>query len=390
MRTVLMITWASFGQADICQAFVRSGYKVIGFPLSEEGYPDKDEEYLEKLKKCLGEVKPDLVFSFNFFPTIALACKEKGYKYLSWTYDSPYSFLMHAEVLYETNYVFTFDSYICDHLRKKGADTVYYAPMAVDPNRMFSVTLTKEDQERYGADVSFVGALYNEDHHFFERLCDRSDPYTIGYLEALVMAQTDVYGCDLMEKCLTKDIVDRIERCMPYNCPEGFLATAPHIYSNYYLARKVTSIERILMLELLSGSFQTYLYTLDEKAVVGKAINKGIADPDTVMPKVFRCSKINMNATLKSIHTGIPLRAMDIMGCGGFLLTNFQEDFFRHFEPDVDFVYYTSFEEMLDKAGYYLAHDDERNRIRRSALDRVSREHTFEIRLNEMLEIVNR
>ena len=106
------------------------------------------------------------------------------------------------------------------------------------------------------------------------------------------------------------------------------------------------------------------------------------------MPKVMRCSKININATLKSIHTGIPLRAMDIMGCGGFLLTNFQEDFFRHFEPDVDFVYYTSFEEMLDKAGYYLAHDEERNRISQSALEKMTREHTFEVRLNEMLSVV--
>ena len=278
---------------------------------------------------------------------------------------------------------------MCDHLRSKGAETIYYAPLAVNPQRMCSVPITVEDEKRFGVDISFVGALYNEKHHFFERLCSKLDPYTIGYLEALIMAQTDIYGCDVMERCLTKDIIAKIEECMPYSTPEGFLAPASHIYSNYYLARKVTETERMLMVELISERFQMDLYTLDENVKIGRAVNRGIADYMIDMPKIFRLSKINMNVTGKSIHTGIPLRAMDIMGCGGFLLTNFQEDFFRHFEPDVDFVYYTSFEEMLDKAGYYLAHDEEREKIRRSALEKMTREHTFEIRVGQMLQIVN-
>ena len=389
MYHILMITWACFGQDDIYQAFHHLGHKVFTLSLPEEGHKRMDEQYLAELKQGLDSVRPDFVFTFNFFPIIAQACKDKGYKYISWIYDSPYSKMLYPDVLYETNYVFTFDSYMCDHLRSKGAETIYYAPLAVNPQRMCSVPITVEDEKRFGVDISFVGALYNEKHHFFERLCSKLDPYTIGYLEALIMAQTDIYGCDVMERCLTKDIIAKIEECMPYSTPEGFLAPASHIYSNYYLARKVTETERMLMVELLSERFQMDLYTLDENVKVGRAVNRGIADYMIDMPKIFRLSKINMNVTGKSIHTGIPLRAMDIMGCGGFLLTNFQEDFFRHFEPDVDFVYYTSFEEMLDKAEYYLAHDEEREKIRRSALEKMTREHTFEIRVGQMLQIVN-
>lgn len=388
MYKILLMTWDCFGQQDVYQAFCNLGHQVVTVSLPEEGHQHMNEEYLAKLEGQLAEVKPDVVFSFNFFPVIARACRDKGCKYLAWVYDSPFSKLMYPEVLYETNYVFTFDSYMCDFLRARGAGTVYYAPLAANPRRLRSIVVTAADRERFSADVSFIGKLHNERHHFFERLCNKSDPYTIGYLEALVMAQTDVYGCDLMEKCLTRDIVERIEAVMPYPVPEGFLAPATHIYSNYYLARKVSSTERILMLELLSESFQTYWYTMDEKAAIGKAVNRGPATYMEEMPKAVRCSKINMNPTMKSIHTGIPLRAMDIMGCGGFLLTNYQEDFFRHFEPDVDFVYYTSFEEMLDKAAYYLSHEEERDQIRHSALEKVMRGHTFEIRLEEMLQIV--
>lgn len=389
MENVLFITWGSFGQPDMVQAFYKLGYKLFTFPLKDRGYPKDKEKYLADLKKSIKESKADFVFSFNFFPILAQACKEKNCKYISWVYDSPHSNILHPEVLYETNYVFIFDSYMCNFLRNQGANTVYYAPLAANLQRLHSIPVTAEDRKKYSTEISFIGALYNEENHFFERLVSKADPYTIGYLQALVMAQTDIYGCDVMEKCLTKDIISIIEQTMPYNTPEGFLAPASHIYSNYYLARKVASTERILMLELLSESFETHLYTFNEKAKVGKAVNKGIADYATVMPKVVQCSKINMNPTLKSIHTGIPLRVMDIMGCGGFLLTNFQEDFFLHFEPDVDFVYYTSFEEMLDKADYYLAHEDERNRIRHSALEKITREHTFEIRLQEMMKIVS-
>ena len=49
------------------------------------------------------------------------------------------------------------------------------------------------------------------------------------------------------------------------------------------------------------------------------------------MPLVFQNSKINLNITLRSIKNGIPLRAIDIMGAGGFLLTNYQNDFGLHF-----------------------------------------------------------
>ncbi|MCI9546964.1 MAG: glycosyltransferase [Lachnospiraceae bacterium] len=388
MKTVLFITWGCFGQQDMFQAFYKLGFKIATFPLKDRGYPKDKEKYLSDLKKSIKESKADFVFSFNFFPIIAQACKDENCKYLSWIYDSPHSNMLYAEALYETNYIFTFDSYMCNFLKHQGSKTIYYAPLAVNAKRLRSIPVSQEDREKYSTEISFIGALYNEEHHFFERLCSKSDPYTIGYLQALIMAQTDIYGCDLMEKCLTKDIIAIIEQTMPYNTPEGFLAPASHIYSNYYLARKVASTERILMLELLSESFETHLYTLDEEVKVGKATNRGIADYAAVMPKVVRCSKINMNPTLKSIHTGIPLRAMDIMGCGGFLLTNFQEDFFLHFEPDIDFVYYTSFEEMLDKAAYYLTHDEKRNQIRYSALDKVTEAHSFEIRLGQMLQII--
>ena len=85
--------------------------------------------------------------------------------------------------------------------------------------------------------------------------------------------------------------------------------------------------------------------------------------------------------------TGIPLRAFDIMGCGGFLLTNYQADFNDYFIPDEDYVYFDSKNDLIEKAGYYLRHDEERNKIAKSGYEKVKEYHNYDIRVKEMLRI---
>lgn len=50
---------------------------------------------------------------------------------------------------------------------------------------------------------------------------------------------------------------------------------------------------------------------------------------------------------------------------GGFLMSNYQEDFLRHFEPEKHMVMYGSIYEAIDKCDYYLGHDEERNTIKK-------------------------
>ena len=103
---------------------------------------------------------------------------------------------------------------------------------------------------------------------------------------------------------------------------------------------------------------------------------------------IFHNSKINLNITLRSIKSGIPLRCLEIMACGGFLLTNFQSDFLRHFIPDEDFVFYESKEDLLQKIDYYLSHDAERTAIARSGYEKVSRHHNYDIIFEKIFDMI--
>ena len=95
-----------------------------------------------------------------------------------------------------------------------------------------------------------------------------------------------------------------------------------------------------------------------------------------------------MNISLKSILTGIPLRCIDIMGSGGFLLTNYQADMFRHFEAGVHFDYFTDEKDLLNKIDYYLCHDEERMAIAENAKETIKLNHNLTNYLQEMIEFV--
>ncbi len=76
------------------------------------------------------------------------------------------------------------------------------------------------------------------------------------------------------------------------------------------------------------------------------------------------------------------------MGAGGFLMTNYQEDFLKHFKPDREFVFYEDKEDLMEKTAYYLEHETERKKIAKNGFLKTAAEHTYKKRLEEMLAVV--
>ena len=106
------------------------------------------------------------------------------------------------------------------------------------------------------------------------------------------------------------------------------------------------------------------------------------------MPKVFHLSKINLNMTIKPIQTGLPLRIFDIMGCGGFVMTNYQSEIEDLFEIGTDLETYASLDELIEKCDFYLKHDDIRTKIAQTGYNKVLNHHTYQHRITEMLKMV--
>ena len=380
---ILFLAWNSYCNEDMIQAFEEKGHVVV--PMRYDDCDMKEKQQVE-LEEAIRAEKPDIMFSFNYFPIVSEVCNGEGIRYVAWVYDSPYLNLYSYTVPNPCNAIFVFDYAVFEELRNGGVNTVFYLPMAVNSKRLRLLTCTEDVKRKYSCDVSFVGSLYTEQKHDLYSKFEEIDPFVKGYLDGIIQAQLQVYGTNFLQEMLTKDVVEALEKVYPTN-PDALTAASPEfIYADYVLSRRVTAMEREKVVEMLSDKYKFYLYTNDSGVEIGKAINLGRVDYYNEMPYVFQNSKINLNISLRSIKTGIPLRAMDIMGSGGFLLTNYQQEFMEYFVPNQDFVYYESMDDLQEKVDFYLKNDALREDIARNGREKVMNDHSFVNRVGAIFE----
>ena len=387
---ILYLEWNSYCNEDMKQCLQKEGHDVEVCPFLE-GIRVKQDEAERILQPRLTKANYDFVFSFNYIPIVSNICKEFEVPYVSWVYDSPYIHVYSYTVLNPCNYIFLFDYAVYQELHEAGIQTVYYLPLAVNPERVARLQNTPDKQKKFGADISFVGSLYNEPkHRLYDKFAEVS-PYAKGYLDAIIDAQKKVYGYYFLGELLDDSILEELQRVYPTDPNAPSVMKPRDIYADYVLARQVTALERQEILTLLGERIPNRnikLFTNNGLTNIAGVKTCGQVDYNKEMPYVFANSRINLNITLKSIKTGIPLRVFDIMGSKGFLLTNYQEELLQYFEPGVDFVYYENYEDLLNKAEYYLTHEEDRLAIAENGYRKVCEEHSIEMRLREMVEVV--
>lgn len=385
---ILFLTWKSFGNDDMISAFQSLGHTVITKEYTDKDEPD-NEDAVKQFTLELKSADVDCVFSFNFFPLVALGCKNFGMPYLCWIYDSPYVRLYNYSVAYPTNHVFVFDSSIATEFQQGGINTVHYLPMAANTDRLSEMTdfsLFEKSEYRNDKPVAFIGSLYTEKHTFYQRMSGLND-YTKGYLEGLMAAQKQIYGYNFIQSTLKEhpELIQDMKQSLPMNPSGNGVESIEYLFAQYVINRQITAVERKELLEAVSERFGLDLYTPDKEFGMDGCVNHGPIDYYDFAPYVFKRSPINLNISLRSILAGIPLRGFDIMGAGGFLLTNYQSDFLNFFVPGEDFDYFESRDDLLDKIDYYLKHDEERQQIAINGFNKISQNHTYKHRAVEML-----
>ncbi|MFN3480137.1 MAG: glycosyltransferase [Thermodesulfovibrionales bacterium] len=102
--------------------------------------------------------------------------------------------------------------------------------------------------------------------------------------------------------------------------------------------------------------------------------------------KQYAASKIvlNINSWFTKKAFGINQRIFDVPACGAFLLTDYVEEIEKFFKPGVEIETYSSIEELVDKIGFYLKHDDIREKIARRGYEKAMRLPTWKDRAREI------
>lgn len=384
---ILLYRWKVFNQDDVKSAIEYFGHEVHDYT---ETVIDKDDETGFKLRDY-AELRQvfsayDCVFSLNYFPHVSDLCEELGKKYIAWTVDSPLISLYHQSLFNKCNYIFIFDRFYCEELKNLGAEHVWYLPLAVNCSRVDKITdsLTADERNKWHSEVSFVGGMYHRNS--YDEIKDRLPEYLRGYFDAAMAAQMEIYGDSIFDKVLTVDILEKLCELIDFKQDERAFSDIALVFSSTFLGFKLANIERVQILNKLAKHFPTDLYTDDpDKELIGVNL-KSAVNYMTDMPKVFNCSRININPVMRNIRTGIPLRAWDIVGAGGFLMTSFQLEYMDFFENGKDYVYYESHDDLLRKTEYYLNHEDERVQIARNGHEKAVKFHSYEKRMEFILD----
>ena len=385
MKRILMYRWNAYNYLDVKVNFERMGYEVEEVWQKLESY-DVDAAFSEKLSSMLDEKAYEFVFTVNYFAVISEVCREKGVLYVSWTCDNPLISMYHKSVFNDVNVIFTFDETNYREFKEMGVENIYHLPLAVDSRRITTILSQAEHKDLYKNEISFVGSLY--ERNSYDRMEKKLNDYLRGYFDALMNVQADLYGSSVVEDSLTPEILSQVEEIFELKKSEDSFSDLGLIFSTTVLGFKIAQIERKRGLLELAKKLPVSIYSNSDTSDLLNVTYKGGVDYWTELPVVFHESKINLNFTIPNIKSGIPLRVWDVLGSGGFLLTNFQAETPMYFKEGQDLVSFYSREDMLEKAAYYMEHEDERRRIATHGRETVEKHHDYGTRMKQMMEVL--
>lgn len=352
MGRILYFQWHSFMNAGMERALqkLEIDYDTFFYTFTDW---EKDEEFCYRFEEKLVSETYEKVLSVNYSPLISRVCEDHQVPYISWVYDCPIHIKNLDTLCNSCNTIYFFDRIQAETYQKQGINA-RHMPLAVDTDVFRSVYMTPasaEDQR--------------------------------GYLEGIIAAQLKVYGGYLIPELVTEELLQDLNRSYAKASSNKVQIIRREL--EYMLACETTGRERFVIMGLLSQHFKTALWSNEKDERLTHVTHNGYADYYKQMPYIFHNAKINLNIALRAIQTGIPLRVLDIMGCGGFVLTSYREEIAEHFVNGEECVIYENLEDMYAKAKFYLEHEEERQRIALNGLEKVQRDFTFENALKRIL-----
>lgn len=376
---------------DIPITLKKMGYKVDEYPKTQENSVLNDEE-VEELANYIRKRRITHLMSIHLIYNLALAAYKTGIKYVSVIWDAPYIKLYTPFGKLDNCWFSVFDRMDNERFKKAGIPHTLYQPLAVNRTDMLAwhAKAKKKLAGAYVNDICFVGNLY-EDNLFDERVKNMPQ-IVVDYFNSIF--EETAFRWDGADSVYGKTSGEML-RYMQMASTDFHIDNILDIDDTYlfevvYLIRKISNIERVAVLNTLAETYPVVLHTVS-RVEEGQLGNVDVRPPVRLgedVAAVYMGSKINLNISLKGIEGGTIQRVMDIMGAGGFVLSNYCEETAELFEEDKEIVMYKTPEELFEKVEYYLKHDKEREEIARAGHSKVIASYTYEDKLKKLLDWV--
>ncbi len=374
---------------DIIYNLHKLGYNAEEYSRRQNPSVLNDEE-MERLASYVKDHKITHLMSIHLIYNLAYVAYQTGIKYVSMIWDAPYIKLYTPFGRMDNCYFSVFDKLDCERFRTAGIPHILYQPLAVNQDNLRKWDLITRMVGTYKDEISFVGSLYDQNSYDkeLEKMPRHLQDYFISIFEEAAFRWD---GVNRIYGKTDRAVLDCIRRTVPeFDLDNKYDIEDAAYFEILYLIRKIANIERTCVLNILGEMFSVTLYTnggTDVSMLPNVKVMPPV-EPGKPLLKVYTCSKINLNISLKGIEGGTPQRVMDIMGAGGFMMTNYCAETAELFEEDKEIVMFKTPEELVEKSGYYLSHDEEREKIAKAGYEKVLNCYTYEKKLKRLMEWV--
>ena len=324
----------------------------------EENRPRLEQALLEQVRRAHRQKPIDLFFSYFYSafcrPEVLREIGAMGICTVNWYCNASYQFHLVEEIAPAYDYCLVPEKFRLEDYRRIGANPIY-CQEAANPNVYRPYDLPRE------FDVTFVGQKYGDRPEYIRYLLDQ--------------------GIDVRA------------------WGPGWRPPEPHYddlgWRTRWLgrARRLTTLEgwRAVAHRLRSRPSSPPASTQAQPSdglpdhVIGPPLD------DEELIRMYSRSKISLGfSSCGDTHCSgqrilqVHLRDFEAPMSGAFYMVEHMEELEEFFEIGQEIVCYHDKEDLADKIRYYLAHDDERERIRQAGYRRAARDHSWHQRFRQV------
>ncbi|TVM19797.1 hypothetical protein DPQ33_00740 [Oceanidesulfovibrio indonesiensis] len=366
---------------------IEAACKRLGVPHRFVAILDEEigtNEFVEQLLTAVVEFRPDFVFTINHLGVdregVLMELLDKlGLPLASWFVDNPHLILyLYKKVVSTRAAIFTWDADNLATLRQLGFDEVHYLPLATDPHRFRPPNSAVKPL----ADVAFVGnsMVFKVGHRM--RVARPPKPLLTRYRQ--IAAEFGEHEERSVRRFLETEHPDLAAHFESLDTLERRLAFEAMITWEATRQYRLSCLQGVMDLNPLIAGDRGWRITLRHDPRPWRYHHELSYYAD--LPGFYPRVAVNFNATSKQMKGAVNQRVFDAPAAGAFVLTDWREQMDRLFEPGAEVVAYRSPEEAAELAQRYVRDEPARKKIAAAARQRILAQHTYDIRVSELLE----
>jgi spore maturation protein CgeB len=340
---------------ELRRALEAFGHRVWSVPVEDDA-----EAMMRSVLGALAAHPPDFVLTVNHLGFDAGGALGEVLSALevpvaAWYVDSPMFVLRGGPVpAADTSIVFTWERTLVPTLKTEV--DARWLPLATDPS-LFAA----KDHAPSRSEIAFVGNSGQGAQEKWRARVDASDEPTIRRLEAVIAKG----GAEVLTDPSVREDPLHADR----------VAAATWRANTRLRADFLRRFDPGELLVLGDAGWEDHLP--EARLAPGPPYGAALAE-------VYRAHPVQLNITSLQMPTAVNQRVFDVPAAGGFVLTDRRQDLESLFAED-EMATWSSFDEAVDKARFYVRHPERRQKLAARARHRVLAEHTYQHRVATVL-----